>query len=401
MEKLKKIVFNKNLIVLLILVIFFMPINLATDSESVRNAIVSSVGVDKVEQGYEITLLSFVPTPGKEFVETYNVVSTKGETISDALEKSQLQLGKVVKLFHAGVVVLGESVLNDDVVSAIDYFVREESIPSSCFLVGTNGSAKDLLTLLQQEEGNPGDKLSRLLIYNSENFYTKEATVESFFDGLYSPVKNSFISYLKLEDGDDNKVLLSQEDSSMQGSQQDKKVDKKLKNTAEILLFKEGKKLAVLDEDFLENLNLVLGGDKKQNIIIDDEENSQKTVFYIDKKSIAIDTKIKNNIPIFSVFTKLYLSRVEVLGEQGEIKYNLSYNDIDDDMQKKIEKKVKEEFSKVVEMMKENKSDLLGVYYNFYRNNRKDFKKYLLLLEDKYDFLDNIIFELKVRVVPD
>ena len=157
MEKLKKIVFNKNLIVLLILVIFFMPINLATDSESVRNAIVSSVGVDKVEQGYEITLLSFVPTPGKEFVETYNVVSTKGETISDALEKSQLQLGKVVKLFHAGVVVLGESVLNDDVVSAIDYFVREESIPSSCFLVGTNGSAKDLLTLLQQEEGNPGD----------------------------------------------------------------------------------------------------------------------------------------------------------------------------------------------------------------------------------------------------
>ena len=239
------------------------------------------------------------------------------------------------------------------------------------------------------------------MIYNSENFYTKEATVESFFDGLYSPVKNSFISYLKLEDGDDNKVLLSQEDSSMQGSQQDKKVDKKLKNTAEILLFKEGKKLAVLDEDFLENLNLVLGGDKKQNIIIDDEENSQKTVFYIDKKSIAIDTKIKNNIPIFSVFTKLYLSRVEVLGEQGEIKYNLSYNDIDDDMQKKIEKKVKEEFSKVVEMMKENKSDLLGVYYNFYRNNRKDFKKYLLLLEDKYDFLDNIIFELKVRVVPD
>ena len=401
-KTLKRFILDRNFWILLILGIFFMPMNLATDSESVRNSIVSSVGVDKTESGYEVTLLSFVPTPGKEFVETYNAISTKGETISQALTNSGLQTGKIVKLFHTDVVVLGESILNDDVVSAIDYFVREESIPSSCFLVGTNGSAKDLLTLLQQEEGNPGDKISRLLIYNSDNLYTKEATVESFFDGFYSPTRTSFIPYLKLEESEDDQVLLSQESSDTHGVQNGKKINKKLKNAGEIVLFKEGKKNAILEESFLQNLNLIAGDEREQNIVIynDDTDPIQKLVFYIDHKKSWVDTKILNNVPIYSVSLLLYLSRVEVLGGEAD-KQNISYNNLDQRTQKKIEEKIKRAFSETVKTMRETQSDLMEIYYNFYQNNRKDFKKYLNLLSEDEFFLDNVLFEIMVGVIPD
>jgi len=404
MKDFKKLFRNSSMIIVLIVAVFFMPFNLATDAESERNAIISSIGIDKNDEGYEITLISFIPTPGQEFVESYNIISTNGETISEALIKAELQLGKVVKLFHTEVVVLGDSVINDDVISAVDYFVREESLSSSCILIGTNDSAKNLLTLVNEKEGNSGNKLTQLIMYNSNNVYSKEASIENFFAGNFSPIRNAFIAYLSLEEDDDDSVLLSNENSEKK-EDGEKKINKKLKNSGEVILFKDGKKVEVLKESILHGLNYVFGNEEDQNIVVEnvttDDMKNAKAVFYIDNKKVSINTKFENNIPIFSVSMNLMLSRIEIIGEKENQSYNITYSNITEEVKNKIEMKIKTAFSNSINKMREVKCDLGGIYRIFYQRNRKDFKKYLQSLENIDDFLQNMLFEINVNVIPD
>ena len=56
-----------------IAVLMFFPENLSKSSESDRNAIITTVGVDKVDDKFSVTFLSFTPTASKEFVEVYDI----------------------------------------------------------------------------------------------------------------------------------------------------------------------------------------------------------------------------------------------------------------------------------------------------------------------------------------
>jgi len=404
MKNLKKIFRNGSMFIVLIIAVFFMPFNLATDAESERYAIVASIGIDKINEGYEITLMSFIPTPGQEFVESYNIVSTKGETVSEALIKAELQLGKSVKLYHTEAVVLGDSVINDDISSAIDYFVREESLSSSCILIGTNDSAKNLLTLVNEKEGNSGNKLTQLIMYNSNNVYSKEASIENFFAGNFSPIRNAFIAYLSLEESDDDAVLLSNENGEKK-EDSEKKINKKLKNPGGVILFKDGRKVEILEEEILHGLNYIFGHEEDQNIVIEDvttdDMKNAKAVFYIDNKKVSISTKIENNIPVFSVSMMLLLSRIEIIGEKENQSYNISYSNITEEVKNKIEMEIKKGFAKSINKMREVKCDLGNIYRIFYQNNRKEFKKYLNSLKNIDDFLENMVFEINVSVIPD
>ena len=397
------------LFVLLIVLVFFMPTNLAKPIESVRNAIITSIGLDYEEGEYELTLLSFIPTPGKGFVETYNINSVKGESLSQAMIMAGRHLGKDVTLFHTETAILGDGILKLDVSKVLDYFSREESLSNSCVLIGINEKAKDMLKFMQEEDINPSEKLRELMLFNSEKVNCKKSSVETFYRGFYSPVKSSVMPYLFMEEkNDDTGIMLNKSKgtgSESSSSAEEKSSQKEIKNDGSVALFFKGRMVKVLSGDQADNMNWVNCDNTIKSVKIenltDDELTNATANYLIKKKEVVKSPRFENGTPVITYFIKLFVDRNEVYADRSELNKSIQINNINELVSKKIEQKVKEQFARALTILRQEKTDIIGVYRDFYEKRRSEFKKYLENLEDSEDFMKNIIFEVKVKVVAD
>lgn len=67
-----------------------------------------AIGLDRVDDEYEISFLTFIPKPNQEFEQSNSVVSGKGSSVSEAVLDAQLTLGKDIGLSHAKTTVVNE-----------------------------------------------------------------------------------------------------------------------------------------------------------------------------------------------------------------------------------------------------------------------------------------------------
>ena len=391
------------MIIFAIILLFFMPQNLAKSPEVVRNAVITMAGVDRDGEDFEITLLSFIPKAGKEFIETYEVTSTKANTLSQAFNDVELQLGKDVKLFHTEILVIGEDVLNDDVALVMDFFTREESISSSCLLIGTNSKAKEFLETLQKEDQNPTSKLSEIMLYNLNNFYEQGASIESFFRGYYSPTKASTMAYMNLNQQSDAEVLLNNPSQAESGQQQQQK--QAIENTGEIVIFKNGKKVDILSKEVVEGANWINSKTTEKNLVIenfsDDEVSNATIVYYLNRKDVIKSVYFQNETPVFLASIRLHIDRVEIFGEKKQSLKNIHLANLSEEAINRIQNEVKTQFATALEKLRSEKCDIMGIYREFYNKDRSDFVRFLDQLEDKEDFLNHVIFGITIDIVTD
>ena len=394
------------LIFALITLVFFMPNNLAKPLETARNAVVTSIGIDLKDNEYEVTYLAFIPTPAKDFIETYNISSVKAETLSQAMTQAGLHFGKDVTLFHTEVAVLGNGIIESNLSKTLDYLSREESLSSSCILVATNKSAKEMLKFMQQEDINPSEKLREIMLYNFQKVSCQTSSVESFYEGFYSPEKCSFMPLVTLNDKKEDTGIMLNNTSSNSGSEQGKeKAQKEIQSDGSVVVFKNGKKVDVFDSKILSGMNWINPNKAEQDIVIerynDEMLKNAKVVYHTNKKQITKSTNFENNIPIFSVSIKVFVDRVEVYGDRDVLNESIQLNQINNETKRLIETKIKKEFADSLSYLRKNKTDLIGVYYQFYQKNRGNFKNFLKSLEDREDFLNFVVFKLNITVEAD
>ena len=55
----------------------------------------------------------------------------------------------------------------------------------------------------------------------------------------------------------------------------------------------------------------------------------------------------------------------------------------------------------MLKILRDSKADVINVYDEFYRGNRKNFEKFLSSLNDKEDYLNNITFMLNMKIRQD
>ena len=94
-------------------------------------AVVTSIGIDKIDEGdlnYEISLLTFIPIAEQSFTETYKVVSSKGRSVSEAMDFAGLHIGRQVGLSHVKLVVLNKELIDDDISNYLDYLSRSKNM---------------------------------------------------------------------------------------------------------------------------------------------------------------------------------------------------------------------------------------------------------------------------------
>ncbi len=113
-----------------------------------KTAVILAVGVDRVEEEFEMTAQIAIPkgtdrtTGGTSSVE----ISGKGVTVAECVAEVYAKTGWVPKFVFCDLVLIGETLAKENVFSALDFFLRNEYMPENCLLAVCEGSAKEILS---------------------------------------------------------------------------------------------------------------------------------------------------------------------------------------------------------------------------------------------------------------
>ncbi len=138
----------KLYLILLALVLFAFFSNDFGLVDVQKTAIILAAGIDRTEEGFELTAQIAVPkgrdrtTGGTSSVE----IETEGATVSDCVTMLYAKTGWVPKLVFCNLLLLGEETAKEDVFGALNYCLRSEYMPDSCYLAVCAGKARDLLS---------------------------------------------------------------------------------------------------------------------------------------------------------------------------------------------------------------------------------------------------------------
>ncbi len=414
-EQVKKWCKQPVIIVLIIILIFFTPLAIYSPGENRNRGVVTAIGIDKTNEEYEISLLTFIPTPNQTYKELTSIITGRGETVAEALYKAQISMGRKIGLAHAKTTVVSKELLQEDVASHIDYLSRVASLPENTVFVCSSTSAKELLESSQSLEEKIGLKLEQLIGFNANNIYVTDTSLEAFYKGYYKKVKSSIIGYLKVEDEKQDLQMTS--DSAKGGgqgstanaegssnNQEESKSKKTIINEGEAVLLKEGKMVDLLTIDELNGINLLNKKALNQIISIKDIElNGQKfdLSYKIKNKKVLINTKFENDIPIYSAQLILGLELVEAKGNHKTVVINTEFSEITGEVEKALDKEIKKQFTNALKVLRENKTDVISINEKFFNDNRKEYKKYIEKIEDIDNFINFVNFKLSLIIQPD
>lgn len=404
------------LIVIIIVVLFFLPPAIASSAETTKKAIIVALGIDKNEDEFELSFLTFVPIANQNFVENYKVISSTGDSISKAIDLAGLNIGKEVTLSHTTTTIINENMLEEDVIKYIDYLKRTINLSNNTSFVCTNDSAKNLMIEIQKLSSGDGINIEDIIAKNRDYIYSLDNTLERFCRGYYGYEKSSVMTYVSLEGSDaPNGIDATPSDgggpsgsssgdlSSSSGGSPNQGM-KKIVNDGKTLLIKNGKKVGELNREELKSVNLFTGNFKQGTIKIDDVNvgsfSHTDLTYLIYSQGSKIRTSFENGIPIVSVNLKIEAALEEILANDKKVEINSEISKISQEIKDLIEHKVKAKFASTLAILREKKTDILGIYSRFMRSNRKEFKNYLETLEDKEEYLDGILFRFSVKTTP-
>ena len=299
---------------------------------------------------------------------------------------AQLTLGKDIGLSHAKTTVVNERMLEEDVSSSLDYLMRVVSLPENTVFICTNTTAKELLMATDSLEQNLGLKLDQLVSYNANEVYITDTSLEAFYKGYYSPTKSSLIGYIEhIKDSTQSEQAASQNQSSSQGSGDSQKSSQtsssqdgqqwmsdsseqnssagssgqsenekqrgslqgqsQILNKGDAVLLRDGQKVALLDVDNLNSINLLSNKRSLDSITITDVETEDgkkvDMTFMVKNKVVSVKTDFQNNIPLFVANINLGVQLSEIDTKAQKVKQNVQNTQITEEIAQKLEQKIK------------------------------------------------------------
>ena len=343
-------------------------------------AIVSAISVSKVDEKYNVIVQ--VVKPKKE-QDTSNInqpnfitFKSKGETLQEAFRLIVKESPKKIYGAQMQVLLLDESVAKDDLSDILDFFAREPEVRNEFYvLVSKNDNVLEVLT--------PLDNISSQNIMESleaNNKYLGYANLVTFNDLLaYYQNERIQIALPSIYLTGNNNV--GDEEENIDASKVDTSVV-----LGPLAIFKGNKLIGYLSEE--ESL--------AYNIVMDNITNALITNKYDDDKYIVSELiKSKTDLEVDSKNNKI---NITVKGNAAikEVNYNnINLKDennvkkIEDDLNKKIEKLVKNSIKNVT---KKYNSDIFGFENLFYKEDYKYYKQ----IKDKWS--DKIFQNLEIKV---
>lgn len=166
-----------------------------------KTAIILAAGIDKTENGFSVTSQIAVPkgTDRSQGGTSSVNITTEGQTVSDCITALFGKTGWVPKLVFCDLIILGEEAVQTDVISYLNYFLRNEYMPDNCLLAVCEGKAEELITSTSAIDDASSLAIEKLFSDAAEKSgKVLTNTLKDFAIDFYGVTKSSYLPYVKM-----------------------------------------------------------------------------------------------------------------------------------------------------------------------------------------------------------
>ena len=281
------------------------------------------------------------------------------------------------------------------------------------------------------------------MFYTSNYVLWKYTTINSFYEGYYSPVKASILGHLTITQGDVNGIPIKNtenvvglgsssggssggsESGQSSGSQQSESPNQtngaqqsggesqsssssnqlQIVNDGSCLLIKNGKMQAHMTKEQLRGLNWLNSSTSGAVITLenfsDQTFDEARLIYKVQREQVLDKVEFENGVPVYTANIKLFVSLMEANGSKEELTESREVAYISDEVRELIEKQVKTDINSSLEFLSTQNCDTLDMYEKFYENCRAQTKNYLQTHSlQPEDFLKNVVFKVIVSLFP-
>ena len=412
------------------------PVTISLPQQSRSENIVTAIGIDKNGEEYEVSLQYLIPYAGSS-ENALKCASMKGKSVGEAIEKFNLDFGKVSGFAHCRVIVFNNEASDEGLNEALDYLQRIKTNTNNIFLVSTEKSAKKLLDSVKDLNSEFYVILSRDSVAGQHNHYESLKSFGDYYDAILGPVKCIAINNINVEEdtssssnggassggssgsgesstsggknsgesgsssGGGSSGSGSSSESSGGGSS--KSAASKIKNDGSLTIIKDAKRLLTLTQSESDSLNWFNGKVKDMTLKVtnfsDEIYKDADITFDVYKRFTGIDTYFKNGVPIYKLNLLVDVTIIEAVKKDVTSEEFVPANSLfSDTLKEAVISEIKNKLRNAESNFKQNKYDVVETYTHFYKYNNKEFKEYLKTLTDGEYFLDNVVFEYNVMV---
>ena len=234
-----------------------------------KTSIITAVAIDKEGELFNVTAQIAVPEATDTNTENQKAqLSGSGTTVGAALKDLGDLSGWFPKLAFCNLILIGNSLSQDNVITALDYFAKTLRVQDSAIVALAENTAKELLEAATPLDNISSFALQKIMLKNTGfDRDIASSDVKTFCADHYSLGRSSYMPLIKIistSDGQSGGGGGSSSETGMQtgssSSSESKYKRDKLFNARTTALFLDGKKVGELDQ----NLTLAFNATKSQ-----------------------------------------------------------------------------------------------------------------------------------------
>ena len=373
-----------------------------------KTSIITAIAIDKEQNEFLVTAQIAVPEATDANTENLKTqLVGKGSTVGGALSDLGDVSGWFPKLAFCNLIILGNSLTENNVIDALDYFAKTLRVQDSALVALAENSAKELLSI-----STPLDNISSFalqkIMFKTRGFDRDVAStdIKTFCSGHYSKSKSAYMPLIKiLPSGDESSSSGGSSGSSggtSQGSgaqngtkgggQQD---NKKLFDARTTALFKDGFKVGELDKDLTLTYNAFHSNFTGTTIPVEDvvDSNVQKSNYLLTVMSSKPKIRIKADEKGVHIDLSLKLyCKISDHAIDGSTEALAQNTPLPTPLKEKVEKTLERWIEDLIETQKQTECDIFNILENIYRKSNKYYDKY------KDNYLEHLTYSINVSV---
>ena len=367
--------------ILIVFILIFLTTGCWNYNELNSLAITTAMAIDKKDDKYEVSILianSRNKQSSSENGESQTVVySATGDTIADAMKNIDLENPRQTYIGHLADLIINEEVAKEGLIDVLDLLLRNSESTKRFFVaIARENKAKDILKIVSPLESFPAQTISTNIKTSSESQAVSVSVIYSdFIKTMLAKGIEPVLPNIKVE-GNAEKGA---KNSNLE--QTDPMGQLKLDTVA---IFNKDKLIGYATKDESKGINLALN--KIDAMIIKYKCKKNYLVAEISGVTSKIDVKINNNI---EPSIKIKASG-DIIENNCDI--DLTNPDVINDVEKDVEKQIKNLVTKGIKYIQSKKVDSIGIGNLVYRQNPNYYKK----IDDWNNYFSNLDVNIKV-----
>lgn len=291
--------------------------------------IIHGVGIDRVENTFELTIQQFSVTGSNEKEEGAQVVKTKGNSLMDAFSDLSLQTGKTPMFSQNLVLAIGEETAYNGINDILDFFVRYYESRPTVKIIIVKGKAENVLSFKKDDKLIMAKDIMAITESERINSKVMSSNIFQFVGALKNSTLDPIASIVSVERQNDEEILAANGTAVFKNDKLAGFIDTNSTRGALIINNRLNGGTEVIDVESVGKVSYSLEKSKsKVKFKLENGNPIYNIIIKINTNIYEIERDIKNQLPdsAFNLMEEALISRIKTITSQAIYKSIFEYN---------------------------------------------------------------------------